>query len=79
LRQRFKILLIGLAGGWSKGKVQDLLFKNTTKKTTRLIVHLKQNKSLERFHKVNKFWFDFSTLDILHEKNHLGAVLFRFI
>ncbi|PQJ82081.1 lycopene cyclase family protein [Polaribacter glomeratus] len=70
------IIHIGTAGGWSKAST-GFTFKNTTKKTAELIVHLKQNKSLERFHKINKFWFyDLLLLDILHEKNHLGAVLF---
>jgi lycopene beta-cyclase len=70
------IINIGTAGGWSKAST-GFTFKNTTKKTAKLIVHLKQNKSLESFHKINKFWFyDLLLLDILQEKNHLGAVLF---
>jgi lycopene beta-cyclase len=70
------IINIGTAGGWSKAST-GFTFKNTTKKTAKLVVYLKQNKSLECFHKINKFWFyDLLLLDILQEKNHLGAVLF---
>jgi lycopene beta-cyclase len=70
------IIHIGTAGGWSKAST-GFTFKNTTKKTAELLLHLKQNKPLEHFHKINKFWFyDLLLLDILQEKNHLGAVLF---
>ena len=70
------IIHIGTAGGWSKAST-GFTFKNTTKKTAKLIVHLKQNKPLSKFHKINKFWFyDLLLLDILHEKNHLGSSLF---
>ncbi|MDP5092756.1 MAG: lycopene cyclase family protein [Polaribacter sp.] len=70
------IIHIGTAGGWSKPST-GFTFKNTTKKTSQLIDHLKENKPLQSFHKINKFWFyDLLLLDILHEKNHLGATLF---
>lgn len=70
------IIHIGTAGGWSKAST-GFTFKNTTKKTAKLTNHLIQNKPLESFHKINKFWFyDLLLLDILHEKNHVGAVLF---
>ena len=70
------IIHIGTAGGWSKAST-GFTFKNTTKKTAKLTNHLKQNRSLESFHKINKFWFyDLLLLDILYEKNHLGAELF---
>jgi lycopene beta-cyclase len=70
------IINIGTAGGWSKAST-GFTFKNTTKKTAKLIAHLKQNKPLPKFHKINKFWFyDLLLLDILSKKNHIGALLF---
>jgi len=70
------IINIGTAGGWSKAST-GFTFKNTTKKTAKLIAHLKQNKPLPEFHKINKFWFyDLLLLDILSKKNHIGAFLF---
>ena len=70
------IIHIGTAGGWSKAST-GFTFKNTTKKTVKLINHLKQNRSLKDFHKIDKFWFnDLLLLDILYEKNHLGASIF---
>ena len=73
------IIHIGTAGGWSKPST-GFTFKNTTKKTSLLIDHLKENKPLQSFHKINKFWFyDLLLLDILHEKNHLGSSLFGYL
>jgi lycopene beta-cyclase len=70
------IIHIGTAGGWSKAST-GFTFKNTTKKTAKLVKYLKQDKSLQAFHKINKFWFyDLLLLDILHEKNHLGSAIF---
>ena len=70
------IIHIGTAGGWSKPST-GFTFKTTTKKTSQLIDHLKENKPLPSFYKINKFWFyDLLLLDILHEKNHLGSSLF---
>ena len=70
------IINIGTAGGWSKAST-GFTFKNTTKKTAKLIEHLKQHKPLPEFHKINKFWYyDLLLLDILYKKNHLGAATF---
>ncbi|MFT6699293.1 MAG: lycopene beta-cyclase [Porticoccaceae bacterium] len=70
------IIHIGTAGGWSKAST-GFTFKNTTKKTAKLIEHIKKDKPLPKFHKINKFWFyDLLLLDILHKKNHLGASIF---
>ena len=70
------IINIGTAGGWSKAST-GFTFKNTTKKTIKLIEYIKQNKPLPKFHELNKFWFyDLLLLDILSKKNHLGAFLF---
>jgi len=70
------IIHIGTAGGWSKAST-GFTFKNTTKKTAKLLEHIKQHKPLPEFHKINKFWFyDLLLLDILSKKNHMGAYLF---
>ncbi|WP_026777872.1 lycopene cyclase family protein [Polaribacter sp. Hel_I_88] len=70
------ILHIGTAGGWSKAST-GYTFKNIDKKTVQLINHLKQEKSLNTFHKKTNFWFyDLLLLDILAENNHLGAAVF---
>ncbi|WP_405605253.1 lycopene cyclase family protein [Polaribacter sp. Asnod1-A03] len=70
------IIHIGTAGGWTKAST-GYTFKNTTKKTIKLIDHLKQHKPLPKFQKRDKFWFyDLLLLDILNEKNHLGSFLF---
>jgi lycopene beta-cyclase len=70
------IIHIGTAGGWSKAST-GFTFKNTSKKTAKLLNHLKQNKPLVEFHKVSKFWYyDLLLLDILHEMNYLGSSIF---
>jgi lycopene beta-cyclase len=70
------IINIGTAGGWSKAST-GFTFKNTTRKTAKLINHIKQNKPLTEFHKIDKFWFyDLLLLDILSKKNHIGAFIF---
>lgn len=70
------IINIGTAGGWSKAST-GFTFKNTTRKTAKLITHIKQDKPLTEFHKIDKFWFyDLLLLDILSKKNHLGASIF---
>lgn len=70
------IMHIGTAGGWSKAST-GFTFKNINKKTKELVEHLKEQKPFVKVHKMNKFWFyDLLLLDILHEKNHLGAHIF---
>jgi lycopene beta-cyclase len=70
------IIHIGTAGGWSKAST-GFTFKNTTKKTQKLISHLKEHKPLTEFYKITKFWYyDLLLLDILSDKNHLGSRLF---
>ena len=67
---------IGTAGGWSKPST-GFTFKNTMKNTSDLINHLKTKKELDKFYKRTRFWYyDLLLLDILHEKNHLGATIF---
>ena len=70
------IIHIGTAGGWSKAST-GFTFKNTTNKTVLLIKHIKEGKSLTKFHKVTKFWlYDLLLLDILSQQNELGASIF---
>ena len=70
------IIHIGTAGGWSKAST-GFTFKNTTNKTAQLIKHIKEGKSLTKFHKVTKFWlYDLLLLDILSQQNELGASIF---
>ncbi len=70
------IIHIGTAGGWSKAST-GFTFKNTTNKTVQLIKHIKEGKSLTKFHKVTKFWlYDLLLLDILSQQNELGASIF---
>ncbi|WP_339660184.1 lycopene cyclase family protein [uncultured Polaribacter sp.] len=70
------IMHIGTAGGWSKAST-GFTFKNINKKTKELVEHIKDQKPFSKFHKINKFWFyDLLLLDILHEKNYLGANIF---
>ena len=70
------VIHIGTAGGWSKAST-GFTFKNIDKKTTNLVQHLKKQKPLNTFHKTNRFWFyDLLLLDILSQKNELGAAIF---
>jgi len=70
------IIHIGTAGGWSKAST-GFTFKSTTHKTAQLIQHIKEGKSLTKFHKITKFWFyDLLLLDILSQQNKLGASIF---
>ncbi|NVJ88884.1 MAG: NAD(P)-binding protein [Flavobacteriaceae bacterium] len=70
------VLNIGTAGGWTKAST-GFTFKNIQKNTNKLITYLKKEKSLKTYYKKNRFWFyDLLLLDILAEKNHLGAHIF---
>lgn len=71
------IFHIGIAGGWAKPST-GFTFYNTYKQVNRLVVHLKQEKPLNRFYQRNRFWFyDLLLLDILHKNNHLGQSIFE--
>ena len=70
------ILNIGTAGGWTKAST-GYTFNNTTKKTKELIVFLKHNSDLSKFHKKTKFWlYDLLFLDVLDQHNDKGSELF---
>ena len=70
------ILNIGSAGGWTKAST-GYTFKNTTKKSKEVVAFLSKETNFRKFHKTNKFWlYDLLLLDILHQKNHLGSIIF---
>lgn len=70
------IINIGSAGGWTKAST-GYTFKNTIKKSAALIAFLQTETDFKKFHKTNKFWFyDVLLLDILDQKNHIGASMF---
>jgi len=70
------IINIGTAGGWSKAST-GFTFTNINKNSLLLLQYLKEEKPLDTFHKRDRFWFyDLLLLDILHEKNQLGAKIF---
>jgi lycopene beta-cyclase len=71
-----RVLNIGTAGGWTKAST-GYTFKNSDKKSTQLINFLQKETDLSIFHKRTKFWFyDLLLLDILDQKNELGASIF---
>ncbi|UFH36321.1 lycopene cyclase family protein [Flavobacterium acetivorans] len=71
-----KVLNIGTAGGWTKAST-GYTFKSSDKKTTQLVAFLLTETDLIKFHKKTKFWFyDLLLLDILDQKNELGASIF---
>jgi lycopene beta-cyclase len=70
------VLHIGTAGGWTKAST-GYTFKNATKKTKELVLFLKTENDLTKFHKKTKFWFyDLIFLDVLANYNNEGSDLF---
>lgn len=70
------VLHIGTAGGWTKAST-GFTFKNTQKNTKKLISYLKNDQDLSKFDKKTKFWYyDLLFLDVLHQRNEMGAFLF---
>jgi len=77
------ILHIGSTGGWTKAST-GYTFKNTTKKSKKLVEFLLKSTSAKlsvmdfrKFHKTDKFWFyDLLFLDVLHRRNDLGSKVF---
>jgi len=70
------ILNIGSSGGWTKAST-GYTFKNTVRKSKRLVAFLLLENDFRKFHKMNKFWFyDVLLLDILDKKNELGSSVF---
>ncbi|WP_340201398.1 lycopene cyclase family protein [Ascidiimonas sp. W6] len=69
-------LRIGIAGGWTKAST-GYTFKNSQRKAQELISIIKRNDPIKKFNSANRFTFyDGILLDILKQKNHLGASIF---
>ena len=70
------ILHIGTVGGWTKAST-GYTFKNTSKKTIKLIAFLKAENDFTNFRKKTRFWwYDLLLIDVLSSHNHLGSKLF---
>lgn len=70
------IINIGSAGGWSKAST-GYTFKNSVKKSKKLVQFLKTDSDFTKFHKINKFWFyDLLLIDILYQTNQYGSAIF---
>lgn len=70
------IINIGSAGGWSKAST-GYTFKNSVKKSKKLVQFLKTESNFTKFHKINKFWFyDLLLIDILYQTNEYGSSIF---
>lgn len=70
------VINIGSSGGWTKAST-GYTFKNSDKKSTQLVAFLQKETDFRNFHKSTKFWFyDLLLLDILDQKNELGATIF---
>lgn len=70
------IINIGSVGGWTKAST-GYTFKNTTKKSKKLIQFLSNQSDFRKFHKMDKFWFyDLLFLDVLYRRNDLGSKVF---
>lgn len=71
------MIAIGTAGGWSKAST-GYTFRNTYKKTKKLLAYLKTGKSLANFDKKGRFWYyDLILLDVLHRDNGKGRLVFE--
>lgn len=70
------IVHIGSSGGWTKAST-GFTFKNTIKKSKKLISFLSQETDFRKFHKKNKFWFyDLLFIEVLYKDNHEGSNVF---
>jgi lycopene beta-cyclase len=71
-----RVLFIGTAGGWTKAST-GFTFFNSTKQSEKLVDFLKTSQNLTKFHQKNRYWFyDLILLEVLHQNNELGALLF---
>ncbi|MCV2485540.1 lycopene cyclase family protein [Flavobacterium sp. SH_e] len=73
-----RVLNIGTAGGWTKAST-GYTFKNSDKKSSKLVEFLQNDTSLnlKSFHQKSRFWFyDLLLLDILDRHNELGSSIF---
>ena len=70
------IINIGSAGGWSKAST-GYTFKNSVKKSKKLVEFLNTESDFTKFHKINKFWlYDLLLIDILYHTNQHGSAIF---
>lgn len=77
LHNTASVLHIGTAGGWAKPST-GFTFRNTAKKTGKLLQHLKENRPLSAFSAKNRFrFYDLLLLDILHRSNEKGSLIFE--
>jgi lycopene beta-cyclase len=70
------VINIGSSGGWTKAST-GYTFRNSDKKSTKLVAFLQNETDFRNFYKRTKFWFyDLLLLDILDQKNELGSTIF---
>ncbi|MCF6139673.1 lycopene cyclase family protein [Flavobacterium sp. K77] len=70
------VINIGTSGGWTKAST-GYTFKNSDKKSSKLVAFLQRETDFTKFHKKTKFWwYDLLLLDILDRKNELGSHIF---
>lgn len=69
-------MYIGTAGGWTKPST-GYTFYNSVKISKTLISFLKKEKPLNQFKMNSRYWwYDLILLEVLYQKNELGAKLF---
>lgn len=74
-----RIRYIGTAGGWAKPST-GYTFMSTANKIPKLIAFIKEGKPLKKLKLKGKFWFyDLLFLDVLHNDNANGHVIFQSI
>ena len=74
-----RIRYIGTAGGWAKPST-GYTFMSTANKIPKLIAFIKEGKPLKKLKLKGKFWFyDMLFLDVLHNDNANGHVIFESI
>ncbi len=71
------VLHIGTAGGWAKPST-GYTFRNTSRNTDALLLHLKNKGEINTFSIKNRFrYYDLLLLDILHKNNEKGQNIFE--
>jgi lycopene cyclase-like protein len=70
------VINIGTAGGWTKAST-GYTFKNADKKSSKLVSFLETQTDFRKLYRKTKFWwYDLLLLDILDQKNEMGAAIF---
>ena len=71
------IINIGTAGGWTKPST-GYTFRFIDKYSNSIIGIIKSDKSFKDFKLKSRFWlYDLIFIDVLHNMNHLGSVIFE--